>query len=312
MEIQLLWQSILIMAVIIGIGSLIGYRQPMTAESRQLVITIIINVAMPCIILDGIFRTPIDSHMLTQIFVIFAVSILLNCLGILLGWAGARTLPLPDKKRREIAILSGLGNTGFIGLPLCAALFGPKGALLAAVFDAGVDFVLWTVAVMMLQEKGSFSLKGLKTLINIPMIAIVIGLGCALFGLMPPEPVKQLFGTLAKLASPLAMMYIGMMLPLYLRNKPQVSLPLLGMPLAFKLFLFPMLTAFLLSVFSIDAEISSVALVQVAMPTLTMASILFGRFAGDEEMGAMTTVCSTLLALVTIPAVVFMGNWFLH
>lgn len=60
MEFQTLQQSVLIMAVIIGIGSLIGYRQPLTADSRQLVITIIINVAMPCIILDGIFQTQID------------------------------------------------------------------------------------------------------------------------------------------------------------------------------------------------------------------------------------------------------------
>ncbi|WP_312111812.1 AEC family transporter [Brevibacillus reuszeri] len=312
MELQTLQQSILVMAVIIGIGSLIGYRQPLTTDSRQLVITIIINVAMPCIILDGIFQTPMDKQVITQIFTIFLISILLNCLGILLGWAGARTLPLPAKKRREIAILSGLGNTGFIGLPLCAALFGPKGALLAAIFDAGVDVVLWTVGVMMLQEKGSFSLKGLKTLINIPMIAIVLGLGSALIGFAPPEPVKSLFGTLSKLASPLAMMYIGMLLPLFLRNKPQVSLPLLGMPIAFKLFLFPLLTAFLLSTFSLDQDIVSVALIQVAMPTLTLASILFARYSADEEMGAMTTVFSTLLALLSIPAVVLMGNWLLH
>ncbi|MGG1663808.1 AEC family transporter [Brevibacillus sp. NRS-1366] len=312
MELQTLQQSILIMAVIIGIGSLIGYRQPLTADSRQLVITIIINVAMPCIILDGIFQTPMDSQILNQIFAIFLISLLLNCLGIFLGWLGARTLPLPAKKRREMAILSGLGNTGFIGLPLCAALFGPKGALLAAIFDAGVDVVLWTVGVMMLQEKGSFSLKGLKTLVNIPMVAIVLGLGSALIGFAPPEPVKNLFVTLSKLASPLAMMYIGMLLPLFLRNKPQVSLPLLGMPIAFKLFLFPLMTAFLLSTFSLDKDIVSVILIQVAMPTLTLASILFARYSGDEEMGAMTTVFSTLLALLSIPAVVLMGNWLLH
>jgi predicted permease len=92
MEFQTLQQSILIMAVIIGIGSLIGYRQPLTADSRQLVITIIINVAMPCIILDGIFQTAIDSQILTQIFVIFLVSVLLNCLGILLGRVRCRFL----------------------------------------------------------------------------------------------------------------------------------------------------------------------------------------------------------------------------
>jgi predicted permease len=308
MEMNTLLQSILLMAVIIGIGAVIGYRQPLAADSRQLMITIIVNVAMPCIILDGVFQTPIDDRLMLQIFVIFTVSVLLNCLGILIGWLGARTLPLSAKKRRELAILSGLGNTGFIGLPLCAALFGPKGALLAAVFDAGLDFVMWTVAVMMLQEKGAFSLKGLKAMVNIPMIAIVVGLASAMTGLTPPEPVKQLAGTLAKLASPLAMMYIGMLLPLLLRNKPQVSLPLLGVPITFKLFVFPLSAALLLSVLHVDAEITRVAVVQVAMPTLAMASILFARYAADEEMGAMTTVFSTLLALLTIPAVLMVGS----
>jgi malate permease and related proteins len=308
MEMNTLLQSILLMAVIIGIGAVIGYRQPLAADSRQLMITIIVNVAMPCIILDGVFQTPIDDRLMLQIFVIFTVSVLLNCLGILIGWLGARTLPLSAKKRRELAILSGLGNTGFIGLPLCAALFGPKGALLAAVFDAGLDFVMWTVAVMMLQEKGAFSLKGLKAMVNIPMMAIVVGLASAMTGLTPPEPVKQLAGTLAKLASPLAMMYIGMLLPLLLRNKPQVSLPLLGVPITFKLFVFPLSAALLLSVLHVDAEITRVAVVQVAMPTLAMASILFARYAADEEMGAMTTVFSTLLALLTIPAVLMVGS----
>ncbi|MDA5109661.1 AEC family transporter [Brevibacillus thermoruber] len=308
MEIITLIQSILVMAAIIGIGAAIGCRQPLAADSRQLLITIIVNVAMPCIILDGVFQTPIDDRLMLQIFAIFAVSVLLNCLGILIGWLGARTLPLSAKKRRELAILSGLGNTGFIGLPLCAALFGPKGAVLAAVFDAGLDFVMWTVAVMMLQEKGTFSLKGLKAMVNIPMIAIVAGLGFAMSGLTPPEPVKQLAAALARLASPLAMLYIGMLLPLLLRSKPQVSLPLLGVPITFKLFVFPLSAALLLSVLHVDAEITRVAVVQVAMPTVAMASILFARYAADEEMGAMTTVFSTLLALLTIPAVLMVGS----
>ncbi|UYZ14541.1 AEC family transporter [Brevibacillus sp. WF146] len=308
MEINTLIQSILVMAAIIGIGAVIGCRQPLAADSRQILITIIVNVAMPCIILDGVFQTPIDDRLMLQIFAIFAVSVLLNCLGILIGWLGARTLPLSAKKRRELAILSGLGNTGFIGLPLCAALFGPKGAVLAAVFDAGLDFVMWTVAVMMLQEKGAFSLKGLKAMVNIPMIAIVAGLGFAMSGLTPPEPVKQLAAALARLASPLAMLYIGMLLPLLLRSKPQVSLPLLGVPITFKLFVFPLSAALLLSVLHVDAEITRVAVVQVAMPTVAMASILFARYAADEEMGAMTTVFSTLLALLTIPAVLMVGS----
>lgn len=167
-----------------------------------------------------------------------------------MGWLGARAMTVSVQKRREIAILSGLGNTGFIGLPLCAALLG----------------------------------------------------------FIPPEPIKPVFGTLSKLATPLAMLYIGMLLPHFLKGKRFVSVKLLSVPITFKLLLFPLLSATLLSIFPMDSEISRIALIQVAMPTLTLASILFGRYAADEEMGAMTTLFSTLLAMLSIPVVVYMGS----
>ncbi len=312
MELAPLLSSILIMAVIIGIGALIGGRNPLTGGTRQLMITIIVNVAMPCIILYGIFSTPIDSRLLSQIFLIFFVSILLNCLGILLGFIGAKSLRLPNQKVRELAIVSGLGNTGFIGLPLCAALFGPKGALLAAVFDAGLDFTIWTVGVMLLQESREFRLKNLRTLLNIPMAAIVLGLIIAAAGVHPPQAVKQLTGILANLASPMAMLYIGMLIPSLLKNRRTIPLPMLGLPITLKLFIFPLIVSLILYLAALDADIAQVVLVQAAMPTIALASILFARYAADEEMGAMTTVFSTLLALASIPAVVMVGNLILH
>lgn len=312
MEIEALFTSICTMGVIIGIGAILANRTPLTAETRQFMITIIVNVAMPFIILYGIFSTTIDQQLLSQIFVIFIVSVLFNCLGIGMGLFGATILRFPKQKAREMAIVSGLGNTGFIGLPLCAALFGPKGALLAAVFDAGLDFTIWTIGVMLLQSKQGFHWKNLKTLINLPMIAIVVGLSMAAIGFQPPQVVKQLSGILANLASPLAMLYIGMLIPTLLKNRRNLSLPSLGLPITIKLFLFPLVVVGLLYVLSLDQDVTQVVLIQAAMPTIAMASILFAKYAADEEMGAMTTVCSTLLALLTIPAVVLMGNYILY
>ncbi len=304
--------SMLVMGVIVGIGAIIGKKLPLTNDSRQLMIMIIVNVAMPCIILDGIFQLPIDQELLTQIFAIFAIAVLFTCIGSFLGWLGAKMMRMPDKDARQLAILSGFGNTGFIGLPLCAALFGAKGALLAAVFDAGLDFTLWTVGVMLLQEKRKLTLSSLRELVNIPMFAIVGGLLIAVIGFEPPMIVKQLTGSLSKLASPMAMIYIGMLIPILLQNKKRVALPMLGLPLTIKLVVFPLVTASLLLFLSLDLELAQVTLIQTAMPTIAVASILFARYAADEEMGAMTTVFSTLLGLATIPAVVILGNFILH
>ncbi|MBO8165535.1 MAG: AEC family transporter [Brevibacillus sp.] len=312
MEMGPLFSSVAMMAAIIGIGAAVARKVPLTDDNRQLMIVLIVNVAMPCIILNGIFQTPIDETLLAQIFLIFFLSVLLNCIGIGMGWLAAKAVRTPRRKACEMAIVSGLGNTGFIGLPLCAALFGPKGALLAAVFDAGLDFTLWTVGVMLLQERRSFSLSSMKALINIPMVAIVGGMVIALVGWQPPETVKTLTSTLAQLASPLAMLYIGMLIPSLLKVRKPFPLPVIGLPITVKLCLFPLAVCLMLSFITPPLDVTRVVMVQVTMPSLTLASILFARYAADEQMGAMATVCSTLIGLLTIPLMVLVGEEILR
>ncbi|MFK9094303.1 AEC family transporter [Bacillus salipaludis] len=79
----------------------------------------------------------------------------------MIGWAFALNFYRHSTKKREIALLSGLRNTGFIGIPLCAALIGPEGALFAAIFDAGVDITIWTVGVLIIQQNRRFTFQSL-------------------------------------------------------------------------------------------------------------------------------------------------------
>ena len=157
---------------------------------------------MPCIILSSIFKVTIDQTMLRNIGIVFLLSIMINIIGIAIGWFLASPFAKNRKLRQEIALLSGLGNTGFIGIPLCAAILGPKGALYAAIFDAGVDIVIWTIGVMVLKNSYSFSLDTFKSIINIPVIAIVMGLVFAFASYRPPEILVELTNQLAALASP--------------------------------------------------------------------------------------------------------------
>src|SRR5699024_2240188 len=134
----------------------------------------IINTGMPAIILSSIFKVEIDQAMFRKILLVLVISVVINMIGILIGLISSYFLH--DHNRVESAVLSGLGNTGFIGIPLCAVLFGPEGALFAAIFDAGVDLVIWSFGVTLLNSKEKFSLKSLKEIINVPFIAIILGL----------------------------------------------------------------------------------------------------------------------------------------
>jgi len=199
MSLTPVFHSIFIMAVTILIGAFMSYRLKIHSDARKLLVVIIINVAMPCIILNGLFHVKMTSQLLLTIIAVFLISIFINCLGILLGWTISKMLGFESIKAKQAAVLAGLGNTGFIGVPLCHSLFGPIGGLLGAVFDAGMDFILFTVVVFLLQDYPSISIRQLKSLINLPLCSIFLGITSVSLGFQPPEIIKELTASLASI-----------------------------------------------------------------------------------------------------------------
>ncbi|WP_052144832.1 AEC family transporter [Halalkalibacter okhensis] len=217
-------------------------------------------------------------------------------------------------KARQIAVLAGLGNTGFIGIPLCASIFGPMGGLLASIFDAGMSFTAFTVAVLLLQEKVKFSFANLKPLINPPVMAITFGLLFAVSGLEAPSIVKQVFSTLAGIAAPLAMLYVGLLIPsIFQKNKGVAKLQTknVALPIFLKLLMMPVITLLVMKGMPIETFMKELIIIQSAMPTLTLATVLFVRYSDGDRSGLITVVTSTALSLLTIPVVAFLIQKFL-
>ncbi|HLR75939.1 MAG TPA: AEC family transporter [Virgibacillus sp.] len=311
MEISVVVQSIMLIALMIFLGAILSRTFPFNNDTRQMFISLIVNVAMPSIILSSIFNVDITKDSFKLIVIVFILSIVINLTGIGLGGLFARIFYPRSKKKAELAILSGLGNTGFIGIPLCAVLIGPEGALFAAIFDAGVDFTIWTVGVFLLQENKKVNFNTLKSMINVPMIAIAIGLTSAYIGFRPPSIVIDLTDHLAALAVPLAMFYIGAIIMSLQRSKVNESSSKIWLPIIVKLIILPISVALMINFIHLEKFIIQTVLIQSMMPTITLASILFAKYSGDEDMGAITTVMSTIVALSTIPLMIYLVNAFI-
>lgn len=308
MEFMLLLQTILKMAVLIGFGFIIAMKTPLTKDIRKFLIMLIINVVVPGLILHGFFQLTIDNQLLMQILITFVFSVLFNFLSLFAALGLAGIFFKQAVKAREIAFLSALGNTALIGIPLSATLFGPKGAVLAAVFDAGMALILWSLGVMLIQQKGSIGLRSLKSMFNMPLLAILIGFTTAFFKISPPPFVKDVADTVGYAATPLAMFYIGMLIMSIIKEKRKISPSMLALPIALKLIVFPMAAYLVLMLLSLNETIVNILLIQVTMPTLSTASIVMAMNNADEDMGAVTALISTVLSLVSIPILVFIGK----
>lgn len=312
MDMGILFTMLVVLAVIVLIGTQLTRFIPFEGDVKKALIFLIINVAMPCIILDSIFQLPIRDGLLSQVGVVFAFSIGLNVIGMGLGWGAARLSGLRGIQAREIAFLASLGNTGFFGLPLCAALFGAQGAFLAAVFDAGVDITLWTLAVFLIKGRSELKTNPLKSILNVPLTASIIGVIVACVGWRPPAVALEITSRLADLTVPLAMIYLGMMLSLMLQRKEGAKARQLGPAIVAKLILMPIVAITLLLVMpGWELATGQVILVQAAMPCLTVASIVFAHYAADEKLAGVATVYSTILSMATVPLFTFIGAYIL-
>lgn len=303
------FHSIFVMGVTVMIGAFMSYKLQIHSDARKLLVSFIINVAMPCIILNGLFHVKMTNQLLLTILAVFVLSIFINCLGLLLGWTISKVLGFESVKAKQAAVLAGLGNTGFIGVPLCHSLFGPIGGLLGAVFDAGMDFILFTVAVFLLQDHPSFSFRQLKSLINLPLCSIFIGITSVAIGFQPPDILKELTSSLANIAAPLAMLYIGMMIPPIFKQQYKVQILQIGTPLIVKLLILPFMVTVFLMVVELSNSIKQIILIQASMPTLTLASVMFAKYAKEEEWAALATITSTIVAMATIPFIIFIGKF---
>lgn len=310
MEISAVMQSISIISLMILIGAIFSKSFQFNDDTRSVFINLIVNIAMPSIILSSIFKVKMDEHVFRSIVLVFFISISICIIGIGLGWLLSVIIYKKSNKHTELALLSGLGNTGFIGIPLCAVLIGPEGALFAAIFDAGVDFTIWTVGVLMLQKNKSIGLQTFKAMINIPLVSIFVGLVISYFNYKPPTLIINLADQLAALAAPLAMFYIGILVMTLKVSKVKENGLKIWIPITVKLVILPGVIAILIGFLALKMEIVQTIIIQSMMPTLTLASILFAKYSADEDIGAITTVLATILALFTIPFMIYFLSYF--
>ncbi len=293
--------AVMIMGVIILFGALLRHNLQFTKEAQQLLIKIIVNVGMPAIILSSIFNFEIDERTASLILTVLLFSIALHTLSIFGIALFLRPRLNHLGRANELSLLSILGNTGFIGIPLAYTLFGAEGALLAAIFDAGLDLVLWTIGVTFLQPSGKVDLRALKAMINLPMLAIVVGLTLGFMHFEAPPFLKELTERLANLASPLAMLYIGLLIPPMWERRAEINPKELGFALGVKLILLPLVVAIGTLLLPFEKELRSLLVMLASMPSFALASVLFGRFNADARFGTAVVISSTLLSLVTIP-----------
>jgi len=269
--------------------------------------------ALPCMLYRFGSTTPI-----AQLLDGAVAGIYLLCALIMVGFAIAMSLNRRIRWNDASlgALVAAFPNTGFMGVPLLAALLGPQ-AVGTVIVLIVVDMVITSslcVALSRLDSPGGAAQAGksaLKGVVANPMPwAIILGAVASAVEFTLPGPVEKTVWLLADAASPVALFTIGAVLA---RSQMTSNHP---MPLSdylpvalMKLVLHPLLVLLAgLSAMQLGAPLDPFALkvmvLVAALPSASNVSLLAERLGADNGRIARIILVSTAAAFLTFSGAV--------
>lgn len=286
------------MFLMMAIGIALSQARYLDRAGAQQLASIAVYVATPAVVVNSL-ATDFSAEKLANAGICAAL-----CVGLTLGSAALAWLVYRDRQRiSQFAIM--ISNMGFIGIPLVQSVLGEEYVFYVSAAIAAQVPISWTYGIWLVsQDKSLMSPR--KVLTNPSVIAVAVGV-VLFFGSVSLEGVFQVtVADMGNLNTGLAMLVLGSYLAetdfrSILRNKN------VYLTNALRLLVVPLLTIALLAPLPIAMEAKLVMLIAFAAPCGTTTAMFSQMFGGDYRFGAGLVSISTLLSMVTMPAMLFLG-----
>ncbi|MFW5873753.1 MAG: AEC family transporter [Bacillota bacterium] len=297
-------RELFIMYIVLAIGFGFNKKVKVSRESENTISKLIINITLPALTFYSII-TDFNSEMLNQYLTLFVAGFFIAILGLAISYLSGKYI-FNIKDVKVFSFLSSFGNNVYLGAPICYALFGNQGFIMAIVFDLGMAIVIWSLGVWMINEKievKKFS-HNLKGLISPPLLSIIAGILVSYNNLTLPGVLMESAELIGGITIPLAMLFIGFKLSKFrikevLQNKFNYYISLV------KLIIIPGIVLFSLSQSNIQQIILGVIIVESGMPVFVNSSIMLNEYADKGKIASGSVFVSTLLLLLSLPILLY-------
>jgi len=273
---------------------------------------LVLNVTLPALILLGLLRAPaLSPRLALPVLAMFLTE--MAALG-LVSLAG-RGLRLPPRLLGAVLIVGVFGNTSFIGYPLTLALFPKQFPTTILLDQFGMTLPMYLSAAVIGARFGGGDGSGghqaaIGRFFRSPIfLSAVIGLALHSVSVPPALAhapllgrlgaiVMQCLGYLGQGTTPLVLLALGVAL------RPGAALKqpgALALACTVKLLLSPLIVWALCRVLGIHGELRADTLLETAMPTAVVASVLAGQNDLEGDFAVGVVFAATVLSALTVP-----------
>jgi len=259
---------------------------------------ILFYLATPALVFRSLYTMQVDLLALQHMAV---VTVAVLAIAAFLGWSMTRGASRPQ--RSGLTLASAVGNSGNMGIPICLFAFGEAGATLAAIYYAITSFLTNTAGVVVASAGRSSWVEAVKRGLGAPVLyAAVLGLYLNRAGVTAPQPLYRAIDLLAGAAIPMMLVLLGAQLRRTRLHRGQL---VIWPSLAVRLVASPVVALALCWLLGIEGLERQVLVLQSAMPTAVITTVLATEFNAAPALVAASVLFSTLASVVTLSVVIF-------
>ena len=302
----LLAEKILQMFLIILAGFVLTKTHVIRPKDSEPISNIVLFLIVPACIIST-FRISLTREILYNMGFSTIASVGVMLLLILISRVAGTAFRLTTVEKASVAY----SNAGNLIIPLVLYVFGREWLVYCAVFF-GVQLVfMWTHMAPAFAHR---KIPAGKILLNPNILSLIIGLGLMFFAVPLPSVVDTTITVLGDLLGPLAMLLIGITMA-GTDFKKVFSDGRVYLTVVLRLVLCPVIYILIFGLLRLHTivpagkELTTIMLLAVAAPSAASVlqfALLYGE---DREQAGAVNVMSTLLCIITIPA---MTELYLH
>lgn len=290
----ILIKQILVMLLMMSVGMVLYKIGQIDEKGVGQLSNLALYVATPCVVLQALAiefdaeRLVTGGWVMLFFMIIFAVSVVI-----------ARVLCGSADRVGQFAVV--FSNSGFVGIPLIQGILGDEYVFYVTMTMVAGTATFWTYGVYLMSgDKNEVSIK--KILTNPNLIAIVIGLIFFFAPIKLPYVLQRTVAGMANMNTGLGMIILGATL-----GASNIGLMIRDTRLykatALRLVAVPLACIPILMFMPVPFEVRMVMMIIAAAPAASATSMLALKYGADYSYGTGLAIGTTIVSMVTMPAV---------
>lgn len=295
--------------LVFGVGFAVARAGVVKEGHLPALAQVITKVLLPAMILYSTYASCTRQTIIDNWQMVLLAALFYAIVGLAM-FALAKLMRIEHDKDRVFQLCFMFGNTGFVGIPLLAAVFPDAGLVYMMMFSIVDQLVFWTYGVWLSTERdhhhSAASHISLRSLVTPNTVAIVVAVAFVMLEAPVPGIVEEALGTISSATTGLCMLYLGALAG-FSHVAPILRRPELYVGIAVKMVALPVVLgrALLLAGAFPEPMVGALAII-MALPVMTVVPMLVATNGKESDYTTGITVVTLMASILTIPLVVFL------